>query len=98
MPDDPELEDRLLWLVKAMVVAGGLVLATGLLFHVLSSGTRITAVMLQAGLILLMATPALRILIAVADRIRRRDLQFVVVTLIVVFELTVTMWYATTRV
>ena len=98
MPDDPELEDRLLWLVKAMVIAGGLVLAIGLLFHILSSGTRITDVMLQAGLILLMATPALRILIAVADRIRRRDVEFVVVTLIVVLELTVTMWYATTRV
>lgn len=98
MSADRDLEERFLWIVRAMVFVGGLALAAGLLMHLAWRGTAVANTCLHAGLMLLMATPALRIVIAVAERIRRRDLQFVVVTAVVLLELSLTMWYATTRV
>lgn len=98
MSAERDLEERFLWVVKAMVVVGGLALAAGLLMHVAWPDKPVANTYLQAGLMLLMATPVLRIVIAVAERIRRRDLQFVVVTAVVLLELSLTMWYATTRV
>jgi len=44
-----------------------------------------------------MAAPALRILIAVAERIRRRDWVFVFMTAIVVIELGIVLWRAASR-
>lgn len=93
-----DLEDRFLWVVRAMVVVGALALAAGLLMHLVWPDTTVASAYLRAGLVLLMATPALRIVIAVAERLRRRDRQFVLVTAVVVLELSLTLWYATTRV
>ena len=44
-----------------------------------------------------MSTPILRILIALTERLRRRDLQLIAITIVVLLELSLTMWYATTR-
>jgi hypothetical protein len=69
-----DLEERSLWLVKASVLASGLLLAAGLLLHVTAGGhpggwpPRLLAI----GLMILMAVPALRVVIATAERIRRR--------------------------
>lgn len=98
MSPDRDLEERFLWMVKVMVVVGGLVLATGLVMHFAWPLATAANRYLTAGLMLLMATPALRILIAVAERIRRHDLQFVAVTAVVLLELWLTMWFAITRV
>ncbi len=98
MSANRDLEDRFLWVVRAMVVVGALALAAGLLMHLAWSDKTVASAYLRAGLVLLMATPALRIVIAVAERLRRRDFQFVLVTAVVVLELSLTMWYATTRV
>jgi uncharacterized membrane protein len=94
----PDVEDRYAWMVNTSLVGSSLVLLTGLIVHIVLSNESLAQRILRAGLVLLMATPVLRIVIAVADRVRRRDIQFVVITLIVVLELGVTLWYAATRV
>lgn len=95
---DRDLDDRYAWVVNISLIGSSLVLAVGLIVHTVLSHESLAQRILRAGLILLMATPALRIVIAVAERGGRRDVQFVIVTLIVVLELGLTLWYATTRV
>lgn len=95
---DRDLDDRYAWVINISLVGSSVVLVTGLIVHIVLSNEPLAQRILRAGLVLLMATPVLRILIAVADRVRRRDVQFVVITLIVVLELGLTLWYAATRV
>ena len=91
-------EDRYAWMVNTSLLGSSFVLVTGLVVHIVLADEVLAQRILRAGLVLLMATPALRILIAVADRARRRDVQFIVITLVVVVELCLTLWYAATRV
>lgn len=93
-----DLEDRLLWIVKAGVLAAGLALAMGLLLHVLRGDQPASRSLLATGLVLLMAVPAVRVVIATAERVRRRDWYFVAATLLVLVELSLTMWFASRRV
>ena len=95
---DRDIDARYLWVVNTSLIGSSLVLAAGLIVHTVLSQELLAQRILGAGLILLMATPALRILIAVAERVNRRDVQFVVITLIVLLELSLTLWYAATRV
>ena len=53
--------------------------------------------LLHTGLVLLMTSPAVRILIAVAERIRRQDWPFVLMTVVVVLELAIVLWRAATK-
>jgi uncharacterized membrane protein len=95
---DRDLEDRYGWVIDMAVMTSSLVLAAGLIVHMILSDVSRAALFLRAGLVLLMATPALRIFIALAERVRRRDLQFVAIAAIVVLELSLALWYAATRV
>ena len=91
-----DLEVRCRPLFIGGVVLFSAALAMGLALHVLVPG-RLSSALLQTGLVLLMAAPALRIGIAVAERIRRRDWMFVVMTAIVAIELAVVMWRAAAK-
>ena len=93
-----DLEDRFLWIVRLSVRLSAFALAGGLVLRLLAPHASLSRRVIGAGLILLMLTPVLRILIAVAERLRRRDLQLVAITIVVLLELSLTMWYATTRV
>ncbi len=93
-----DLENRSLLFVQALVAVSGLSLAVGLLMQVAGVDPEAAKASFTAGLLLLMATPVLRVLIAVAERVRRRDFQLVLMTLVVLLELSLTMWYAATRV
>ena len=95
---DREMEDRHTWVANISVIASSFVLAAGLVVHTVLSQEELAQRILGAGLVLLMASPALRILMAVAERARRRDLQLVTITVIVLLELALTLWYAATRV
>lgn len=92
-----DLEDRLLWIVKGDVIASGVMLAAGLALHMATGDQPTSRFLLALGLILLMSVPALRVVIATAERIRRRDWYFVVATIVVLVELSVTMWFAAAR-
>jgi hypothetical protein len=95
---DPQLENRILWLVRIMVVAAAVSLAAGLAVYVLAPESPAAAPLLRTGLMLLMGTPVLRMFIALSLRILDRDFQFLAVTAVVMLELSLTLWYATTRV
>lgn len=92
-----DLELRLHWLTVAVVVAFGLALLAGMLLHLASPGSALSVRFLQTGLVLLMTAPALRILIAVAERVRRQDWRFVVMTLVVILELAIVLWRAAAK-
>lgn len=88
------IEQHFLWLVRAMVIVAAAALAAGLFLQIATSSAAVALTLLHAGLIVLMATPVLRILIALAERLRRQDLQFIAITVVVLLELSLTMWLA----
>jgi hypothetical protein len=92
-----DLDERLLWVSRTNVVLFGAAMAAGLVLHLASPYGVLSVRLLQAGLVLLMAAPALRILIAVVERIRRGDWVFVLMTAIVVVELGIVLWRAASR-
>jgi len=97
--DDPlaRFEQRLGRLLVSGVVVSAVLLATGLLFWLWRPGAPPTAWLLNAGLIVLMGTPIVRVIVSVAEYVRLREWVFVIVTLIVLTELTVTVGVALTR-
>ena len=97
MTRDEDLEVRFAWLVAASVVGFGVLLAAGLVLHITEPGSMRSSRILSAGLIVLMVTPAVRLGLAVAERIRRGDWPFVVMTAAVVVELAIVMWRASLR-
>lgn len=76
-------------LVSGVIVSAGL-LALGLSFWLFGPGGLRTDWLLNAGLIVLMATPILRVVVSVAEYVRLRQWFFVVVTVVVLAELMVT--------
>jgi len=92
-----DLEVRLRWLTVTVVAAFGMALLAGAILHLASPGSALSVRFLQTGLVLLMTAPALRILIAVAERIRRQDWPFVVMTVVVVLELAIVLWRAAAK-
>lgn len=92
-----DLETRFHWVSLVLVALFGVAFATGLILHVRRPGGPEATFALHAGLVLLMASPATRLLIALAERIRRRDRAFVLMTLIVAVELAIVMWRASTK-
>lgn len=92
-----DLEAKFNWLSLALVALFGLAFALGLILMVSHPGSPRAVLVLQAGLILLMSAPALRLLIALVERLRRRDWLFVAMTLVVAVELGIVMWRASQR-
>jgi uncharacterized membrane protein len=90
------LERHLGRLLIAGVIVSGVALAAGLLLFLLAPGAAASE-LLAAGLVILMATPMLRVVVSVAEYIRMRDWFFVATTLIVLAELAVTVVYSLRR-
>lgn len=97
MTTTEDIEDRLWWVSVTTVGLFGAALTAGMVLYLIRPDSPVSVGLLEAGLVLLMAAPAVRILIAVAERIRRRDWVFVLMTLIVVIELAFVLWRAATR-
>ena len=72
-------------------------IAAGLLLHNRRTGSPEASMALHAGQVVLMASPALRLLVALIERVRRRDWTFVAMTLVVALELTIVMWRASAK-
>ncbi|MBA2302333.1 MAG: DUF1634 domain-containing protein [Acidobacteria bacterium] len=92
-----DLEIRYRWLSIAVVILVGGAFALGLILYVLDRGSGASLQALNAGLLLLMAAPAVRILVAGAEQIRRGDWTFVLLTAIVAAEIGVVLWRASAR-
>jgi uncharacterized membrane protein len=72
-------------------------LALGLVLFFLAREWTGTMWVLNAGLVVLMATPILRVVVSVVEYVRMRDWFFTLMTLVVLVELSVTLLYAWTR-
>jgi hypothetical protein len=92
-----DVEARLNWIALVLVALFGAAFALGLVLHVRRPGSPEASFVLHTGLVLLMASPAARLLIALAERIRRGDRIFVLMTVIVALELAIVMWRASSR-
>jgi hypothetical protein len=87
-------EHRFRWISLGLVGLFALAFAAGLVLYVVEPAGPRAVIALHAGLVLLMASPAVRMAIATADRLRRRDYAFIGMTLIVVVELAIVFWRA----
>lgn len=85
-------EHRYRWMSVAMVGLFALAFAIGLGLHLVDPGGAAAMFALQAGLILLMVSPAVRMGVATAERLRKRDYAFAVMTLVVLLELAIVFW------
>jgi hypothetical protein len=88
------LEARFRPLSVAAVLVFSLSLAVGLALYLVFPGHRVALLALHTGLLVLIASPGIRIAVAAAERIRRRDWPFVLMTLVIVAELLVVLWRA----
>jgi uncharacterized membrane protein len=91
------LEHKLGRLLVTGVIVSAVLLALGLVFWLWHPGAQTAGWLLNAGLVVLMATPIVRVIVSVAEYIRLREWFFVFVTLAVLAELTVTVAVALSR-
>jgi hypothetical protein len=78
----------------AMVGLFALAFAVGLGLHLADPGSDGAMFALHAGLLLLMVSPAVRLSVATAERLRKRDFAFAVMILVVLLELAIVLWRA----
>lgn len=90
----PALEALLGRLMLAGVVTSAACLCVGVVLFLVSGGDRLTASILTLGLIVLMATPVLRVAVAVIESIRMHDWFFVGTALAVTVLLSLTLTLA----
>jgi uncharacterized membrane protein len=83
-------------LVTGLTIAA-ICLAAGLLFYLARPDGAAAAPILNAGLVVLMATPILRVLVSVVEYARMRDWLFMVTTMVVLGVLAATVLFALGR-
>jgi uncharacterized membrane protein len=89
-----DLDSRFRWISIAIVMLFSSAFALGLILYVLEPGGGLAATAIHTGLLLLIASPAARMAIATADRLRERDWTFLAMTLVVAIELMIVLWRA----
>jgi uncharacterized membrane protein len=91
-PSDPlvRLEQHVGRLFVAGVAVSTSILAVGLALYLLAPDAPAASRLLDAGLLVLMATPMLRVLLSVVEYVRMGDWFFASTTLAVIVELSVT--------
>jgi len=96
-PSLARLERHLGRLLVTGVLVAASCLAVGLLFYLADPASTVADRMLRTGLIVLMATPILRVVVSVVEYARMRDWFFAVTTMIVLAELAWTLIFAFSR-
>lgn len=89
-PDDRglgALEVTIGRVLRLGVGASSVLLAAGLLLTLIGRGDRVAGTVLTTAIVMLLATPAARVVISVAEYARERDWLFVALTLIVLLTL-----------
>jgi uncharacterized membrane protein len=100
MNDDAtgRLEVQLGRLLQAGVLTSAACLALGLVLWMAGAAEGAANVLLTAGLVMLMATPILRVIVSLVEYVRMRDWFFVVTTVLVFGVLLVTVTLAVLKV
>ena len=88
------LEHQLGRLLVTGVVLAALCLVGGLVLFVADHGSTLAVKVLNVGLIVLMATPILRVIVSMVEYVRIRDWFFVITTVAVLTELGWTLFFA----
>ena len=91
------LEHHLGRLLVGGVILSAVLLAAGLALWLVNPLAPLANWLLNAGLMALMATPMMRVVVSFAEYVRMRDWFFVVMTILVLAELTLTVVVAFTR-
>ena len=96
-PSLERLERHLGRLLVTGVVVAASCLSIGLLLYLADPASALADGALRAGLVVLMATPILRVVVSVVEYVRMRDWFFTVTTILVLTELAWTLIFAFTR-
>jgi uncharacterized membrane protein len=81
------LERSIAFVLRAGVVASSTCLAVGLLMTLAGVADSASAVLLETGILILICTPAARVLVSTFQYVSQRDWQFAALTAIVLIEL-----------
>jgi uncharacterized membrane protein len=84
----PKLETIIGTVLRVGVTTSSICLACGTALFFLSAAP-IASMLLQAGIVILLATPVARVVVSVVQYVRERDWKFTTLTLIVLVELLV---------
>jgi uncharacterized membrane protein len=79
------------------VIVSAVLLTAGLALWLTSPDAPLSRALLNGGLVVLMATPILRVFVSFVEYVRMKDWVFVATTIVVLVELTVTVVVALTR-
>jgi uncharacterized membrane protein len=80
--------ERLIGIVlRAGVIASSACLAAGLLLSLATGGGPVANFLLNAGIVILLATPVARYVVSIVEYVRERDWRFATLTIIVLLEL-----------
>jgi uncharacterized membrane protein len=83
----PRLEQVIGTVLRAGVTASTICLAAGLLLSFVGGAATIANVLLQTGIVVLLATPVARVVVSIIEYAQQRDWKFTILTLIVLVEL-----------
>jgi uncharacterized membrane protein len=83
----PRLERVVGIVLRAGVIASSLCLAVGLLLSLATEGGAVAALLLNVGILVLLATPVARVVVSTVEYVNERDWRFAALTGIVLLEL-----------
>jgi uncharacterized membrane protein len=83
----PRMEHLIGVVLRAGVVASSVCLAIGLLASLATGGGALSAVLLNVGIVVLLATPVARVIVSTIEYVGERDWGFAALTFIVLLEL-----------
>jgi uncharacterized membrane protein len=92
-----QLEEHLGWLLITGVMLSAACLAVGLVLLLVAPSSAWAADLLAAGLMILIATPMLRVVVSIVEYIRMGEWLFVMTTVVVLIELAASVFYALRR-
>jgi hypothetical protein len=96
-PTPEDLEVRYRWLSIVVVVLFSASFTVGLVLYLVQPESPVSLLALHTGLVALLASPGVRMAVAAAERIRRRDWVFVVMMLVIAAEIAFVLWRAATK-
>jgi uncharacterized membrane protein len=80
--------ERLIGMVlRAGVIASSACLTVGLLLALATGGGAISSFLLNAGIVVLLATPVARVIVSIVQYVSQRDWAFATLTIVVLLEL-----------
>lgn len=80
------LERTIGWVLRIGVTTSSVCLASGLALELIGFSA-LANVLLQTGIVVLLATPAVRVLVSIVEYVSERDWEFVALTAVVLVEL-----------